>query len=420
MKPSFLLYFLLISSFAFSQRSLQSNGATLNNFPEFNPNNPYIVHTDKLRIADKKSNNYNGLFADAKIGETTYSENEFSSLILKKQLENLNSTTPFQIYHNPTLERYIRVFLKNRRETLPELMDRATYFFPIFEEYLDKYDLPMEIKYLAVIESALNTTANSRSGAKGLWQFMLTTGKHFGLQIDSYIDERYDVLKSTDAACQYLSYLHKTFDNWNLALAAYNSGAGNVKKAIKRSGGETDYWKIRQYLPKETRGYLPAFYATFYIFKYAKFHQLSPSKSSLMYYETDTVHIKKPLSFKTISKYIPIETTLLKALNPQYKKEIIPYAYNRTYVLHLPSNLIELFVENENNLYRRSKKTPSNNKKQVNIPIDVTNSYIVKPGDNLNKIAAKHHISLSQLKIWNGLQTNYLIKDQRLVVKNNN
>jgi membrane-bound lytic murein transglycosylase D len=391
----------------------------LNNFPNFIPNNPYLIHLENIRIVEINHSNINNYFIPNTFEKLAIDEDKFTSFQLKKQLENLNWTTPFHIYHNPTLERYIRVFLKNRRETLPELMDRATYFFPIFEEYLDKYDLPMEIKYLAVIESALNTTAISKSGAKGLWQFMLPTGKHFGLQIDSYIDERYDILKSTDAACQYLSSLYKTFGNWDLALAAYNSGSGNVKKAIKRSGGETDYWKIRQFLPKETRGYLPAFYATFYIFKYADFHQLSPSKSNLMYFETDTIHIKKPLSFKTISKYIPIETALLKALNPQYKKEIIPYSNNSTYILHLPSNLIELFIENEINLYKKHKETSSPNKKQVNIPINPTNSHIVESGENLLKIATKHHITLSQLKSWNGLQTNYLIKGQRLVVKNN-
>jgi len=418
MKLSFFLYLLLFSSLIFSQTSFQSSSINLNNFPDFTPNNPYIIHTKNIRIVDRSHSNTNKNFLSIDIENTVIDEDKFTSLLLKEQLENLNWTTPFHIYHNPTLERYIRVFLKNRRETLPELMDRATYFFPIFEEYLDKYDLPMEIKYLAVIESALNTTATSRSGAKGLWQFMLTTGKHFDLQIDSYVDERFDILKSTDAACQYLSSLYKTFGNWDLALAAYNSGSGNVKKAIKRSGGETDYWKIRQFLPKETRGYLPAFYATFYIFKYADSHQLSPTKSDLIYYETDTIHIKKPLSFKTISKYIPIETDLLKALNPQYKKEIIPYSNNKFYVLYLPSNLAELFVENESDLYQKSKTIAS--EKTVNIPINKSNSYIVETGDNLPKIAFKHKITLSQLKSWNGLQTNYLIKGQRLVVRNLN
>ena len=419
MKLFFILYFLLISPLVFSQTSLQSKEATFNNIPGFNPNNPYLISIKNLRIVDKSFQYTNNYFIPDIPEETGIDKDKFSSLLLKEQLENLNGTTPFQIYHNPTLERYIRVFLKNRRETLPELMDKATYFFPIFEEYLDKYDLPMEIKYLAVIESALNTTANSRSGAKGLWQFMLTTGKHFGLQIDSYVDERYDVLKSTEAACKYLSSLYKKFGNWDLALAAYNSGAGNVRKAIKRAGGETNYWKIRQFLPKETRGYLPAFYATFYIFSYAEFHQLYPSNSDLVYFETDTIHIKKPLSFKTISTNIPVETDLLKALNPQYKKNIIPYAYNKPYVLYLPSYLTELFIENESNLYKKHKETSSPNKKQVNIPINPTNSYIVESGENLLKIATKHHITLSQLKSWNGLQTNYLIKGQRLVVKNN-
>ena len=418
MKPSFYLYFLLISPLIFSQTSFQSNTTSLNNFPDFIPNNPYLIHSKNIRIVDTNFEKTNNYFTSNNLEEIAFDEDEFTSLLLKEQLEELNWTTPFQIYHNPTLERYIRVFLKNRRESLPELMDKATYYFPIFEQYLDKYDLPLELKYLAVIESALNTTANSRSGAKGLWQFMLGTGKHFGLQIDSYVDERYDVLRSTEAACKYLSSLYKTFGNWDLALAAYNSGSGNVKKAIKRAGGETDYWKIRQYLPSETRGYLPAFYATFYIFKYADFHNLKPKKSNLKYYEIDTVHVKKPLTFKTIQKYIPIENDLLKSLNPKYKKEIIPFSNNKEYVLYLPSNLTEIFIENEGNLYQKSKAIT--NRKSVNIPISRSNSYIVKTGDNLPKIASEHKITLFQLKSWNGLQTNYLIKGQRLVVRNLN
>ena len=418
MKPFFFLCFLVISPLVFSQTSFQSVDVTENNFPDFIPNNPYIVHLKNLKIVDKNRSNIDNFNSYSKLEETVFDKDDFSSLLLKKQLEDLNWTTPFHIYHNPTLERYIRVFLKNRRETLPKIMDKATYYFPIFEEYLDKYNLPLEIKYLAVIESALNTKANSKAGAKGLWQFMFTTGKHFGLQIDSYVDERYDVLKSTEAACKYLSSLYNSFGNWDLALAAYNSGSGNVRKAIKRSGGETNYWKIRQYLPRETRGYIPAFYATFYIFNYAGFHNLKPIKSDLMYYETDTVQIKKPLSFKTIQKYIPIETELLKSLNPQYKKEIIPFSSTKKYVLHLPSNLIELFVENENDIYQAEKTILNSNKKTVNIPIKNSNSYIVQKGDNLVKIASKYKITLLQLKTWNGLQTSYLIKDQRLVVKN--
>lgn len=419
MKPSFFFYFLLISPLIFSQTSFQSISDPVRNFPGFIPNNPYVISVKNLRVVDKNRNN-NKINILSFSEEITNDKDEFSSLLLKKQLEDLNWTTPFQIYHNPTLERYIRVFLKNRRETLPELMDRSTYYFPIFEEYLDKYNLPLEIKYLAVIESALNTTANSSAGAKGLWQFMLNTGKHFGLQIDSFVDERYDVLRSTEAACKYLSSLYNKFGNWDLALAAYNSGSGNVKKAIKRAGGETDYWKIRQYLPKETRGYLPAFYATYYIFKYADFHNLKPSKSDLMYYETDTVHIKKPLSFKTILKYIPINIDLLSALNPQYKKEIIPYSKDKTYVLQLPSNLTDLFIEKESKIYQNNKAKSHLIEKTVNIPINKSNSYIVETGDNLIKIAAKHKITLAQLKTWNGLQTNYLIKDQRLVISNKN
>ena len=194
---------------------------------------------------------------------------ELPTELLKERLVLLDSKTPFHIEYNYSLERLIKTYLKTRKKSFSTLMSRAAYYFPMFEVQLDKYDIPLEIKYLAIVESALKPRAKSRVGATGLWQFMYQTGKQFDLKVSSYVDERYDPLKATEAACQYLSTLYKIFGDWDLALAAYNSGPGNVNKAIRRSGGQRNYWNIRSYLPRETAGYVPAFYATLYIFEYA-------------------------------------------------------------------------------------------------------------------------------------------------------
>ncbi len=417
MKNSFFLYFLVLSPLIFGQNSLQYNIKGYKYASNYYTNNGLITNlSTDLILIDKKLSNAKRVNWGIDESTETLNENEFSSLLLIKQLEDLNNSTPFNVVHNPTLERFIRVYLKNRRENLSNLMGKAKYYFPMFEEHLDKYNLPLEIKYLAIVESALMPDAISSAGAKGLWQFMLGTGKEYGLEINSYVDERYDRIKSTEAACKYLSNLYKIFKDWDLALAAYNSGSGNVKKAILRSGGKQNYWEIRQFLPRETRSYVPAFYATFYIFEYAKILQLKPNYSELTYFEVDTVQIKSSLDFNTIQKRTSIKIKLLKDLNPQYKKEYIPYSKNKLYVLTLPKNLIPKFIENERFFYQTSLQNKSLYGKSNSIKITELNSYKVEQGDNLKSIAVRHQITLEQLKKWNGLQTNYLIEGQRLVV----
>ncbi len=417
MKNSFFLYFLVLSPLIFGQNSLRSSESMLESTKTFERSYFPNLPAKHLTILDK---NYNkGLDNDWLINptDTIYSPNNLSSLQLKEQLKNLDYKTPFKVNHNPTLERYIRVFLKNRRENIAVLIDKSNYYFPIFETYLDKYDLPIELKYLAVVESALQPNANSPVGAKGLWQFMYQTGKQYGLEVNSYVDERFDPIKSTEAACQYLSYLYKRFDSWDLALAAYNSGPGNVAKAIKRSGGKRNYWEIRAYLPQETKGYLPAFLATYYIFEHATSLQIKPEKSELSFYEIDTIHLKKQLKFNQIERNISISNEMLKALNPQYKKEIIPFDQNKSYILTLPVNLVDQFLEKETTIYLDQNKEVC---AKYAIPITSKNSYIVHAGDNLPSIAKKFNITVQQLKKWNGLQTDFLIEQQRLVVTDQN
>jgi membrane-bound lytic murein transglycosylase D len=346
----------------------------------------------------------------------SFDSDNFSSLILKEQLKKLDHSTPFKVVHNATLERFIRVHLRDRKAYLNRLIHKSIYYFPIFEEQLDAYDLPLELKYLAVVESALNPVAISPSGAKGLWQFMYGTGIEYDLYIDSYIDERFDILKSTRAACSYLKNLYKSFGSWDLALAAYNSGPGNVRKAIKRAGGNTNYWEIRQFLPRETSSYVPAFYATMYLFTHAENHGLSPVKTDLSYFETDTIQLKGSLTFKAIEKNTGIDVEVLRSFNPIYKKDLIPALKDKTMSLTLPVSLMPGFIASEKNLYHNAVNLEDIYTTSKVIPISEFNSYLVTDGDNLNSIAKKHHISLKQLKTWNGLDSNFLISGQRLVV----
>lgn len=417
MKNLLILYLLTLSSLGFSQNSaFVKNDLIATNFDYQTINSaffrvknlaPIWAHSNKKSIDNWLLLNEND--------HIEFDTETFSSLLLIDQLKQLNFSTPFSVSHNATLERFIRVYLKDRRDKLNKLLGTSKYYFPVFEEYLDKYELPLELKYLAVVESALNPVAVSSSGAKGIWQFMYGTGSDYNLYIDSYVDERFDHIKATDAACAYLKHLYDVFDDWDLALAAYNSGPGNVKKAIKRAGGNKNYWEIRQFLPRETSSYVPAFYATMYLFSYADYHGLKPEKSDVSYFAIDTLHLKGSLNFEAIKNSTGIQIDMLKSLNPQYKKDFIPLVPNRRMTLSLPANKTANFLENESELYLNSSNYKRSSSSKV-IPVNASNSYLVRNGDNLNSIAKAHGISLEQLKIWNGLDTNFLIAGQRLVI----
>ncbi len=341
-----------------------------------------------------------------------------STDLLKKRLEVLNSRTPFNVEYNRSLERIIKHYLKNRPQTLANLMGKAAYYFPFFEESLDKYDIPLEIKYLAIVESALKPNANSRVGAKGLWQFMYPTGKQYNLKVSSYVDERFDPIKSTEAACKYLRDLYKTFNDWDLALAAYNSGPGNVNKAIRRSGGNKNYWNIRRYLPRETAGYLPAFYATLYIFEYANEHQLYARNVLMNSFETDTVIVKRQVTFDQISKVLDTDIELLEFLNPQYKLNIIPVIKDRGYTLRLPKYMMGQFVTNEDQIYAYAEANDALREKPLPKYTEGSDRirYKVRSGDYLGKIAKRYGVSVSSIKRWNGLKSNNLRVGQRLTI----
>lgn len=361
----------------------------------------------------------------ASIDATIKNNSEFHILelptdTLKARLAKLNQKTPFNVEYNTSLESVIRSFLKRKSGLMERMITVSQFYFPLFEQQLDNYDIPIEMKYLAIVESALNPRARSRAGATGLWQFMYGTGKMYKLDVNSYVDERRDPIKATEAACKYLSKLYGIFGDWDLALAAYNSGPGNVNKAIRRSGGYRNYWNIRRNLPRETAGYVPAFLATMYLFEYAEEHGLTHIKADRPYFVTDTIQVKSMITFDQISKLTDVSIKELELLNPSYKLNVIPYVDGKDYALRLPKHAIGKFVANETQIYAYVKKELES--KESPLPKLVAKAekdrirYKVRNGDFLGKIAERYGVRVSQIKQWNGLRSNHLRIGQRLTI----
>jgi membrane-bound lytic murein transglycosylase D len=348
---------------------------------------------------------------------------ELPTVLLRERLRKMDEKSPFNIEYNIGLENVIKSFLKNRKKTFERLLGISQFYFPLFEDELAKNNIPLEIKYLAVVESALNPRAVSRVGATGLWQFMYQTGKQYGLNIDSYVDERSEPLKASQAASQYMNKMYKIFGDWDLVLAAYNSGPGNVAKAIRRSGGQQNYWNIRKNLPKETQGYLPAFLATMYIFEYHKEHGIVPNKSVANLFATDTIMIKNHMTFKQISDLLDIPVAEIQFFNPSFKRNEIPHITGQSTFLRLPKDKIAVFTSNEDKIYAyiqyeankrerpyeriaiaKQKDTTNIGITDKQIPVG-TKYHKVRRGENLNEIAFKYNISVFDLKKWNNLTT---------------
>lgn len=338
--------------------------------------------------------------------------------VYRSRIEKLDHETPIDLTYNQAVKSYIELYALKKRGLTSKFLGLKEIYFPLFEEYLDKYDLPLELKYLAVVESALNPVAGSRAGAKGLWQFMYFTGKLYGLKVTSMIDERFDPYKATDAACRHLKDLYALFGDWNLVMAAYNSGSGNVNKAIRRAGGVKNYWAIWPFLPKETRGYVPAFIAVEYVMNYAPEHNLYPMHPGILYDGIDTVIVKEPLAFDQISEMINIPMEDLRFLNPMFKSNIIPAYDGKVYSLRLPKEYINPFIDNEIAIYNYKSKSGLEKEKLVaEIKKSTDRTYhVVRKGENLGLIAGKYHVSVTQLKQWNGLRGNTIHPGQKLTV----
>ena len=343
---------------------------------------------------------------------------ELDTEVLKERLKALDQKTPFNIAYNPSLESVIKSFLVRKKGLMERMLVASQFYFPLFEQELDNYNIPLEIKYLAIVESALNPRAKSRVGATGLWQFMYGTGKMYGLDVSSYVDERSDPIKATTAACKYLAKLYDIFGDWDLALAAYNSGPGNVNKAIRRSGGYKNYWNIRRNLPRETAGYVPAFIATMYLFEYAEEHGLKINKAERPYFDTDTVQVKSLITFEQISKLVDVSIEELVVLNPSYKLNIIPKIPGENYALRLPKSEIGKFVANEEAIYAYVEEELKTQEKPLPQLVKAQSRirYKVRSGDYLGKIAERYGVRVSQIKQWNGLKSNNLRIGQRLTI----
>lgn len=319
--------------------------------------------------------------------------------------------------YNDVVKNYIILYSEKMPAKMANILGLCKYYMPIFEEILNKYDMPEELKAMAVIESAMNPRAVSRAGAKGMWQFMYATAKMYDLHIDSYVDERLDPVKSAEAAAQYLKDAYEIFGDWNLAIASYNCGAGNVNKAIRRSGGKRAFWDIYPYLPRETRGYVPAFVGALYTMTYYKEHGIKPEAIEMPAH-VDTFKITKMLHLRQVSDLTGAPLEELKDLNPQYSHEIIP-GNNREYILRIPYTYTNAFIDQEDSLYRHKADeyfNPVTLKKIVDGADGERIVYKVKSGDVLGRIASRHRCTVAQIKRWNNLTSNNIRVGQRLVI----
>lgn len=339
---------------------------------------------------------------------------ELPDSIYKQRLQAL----PFviEVPYNEVVRRYILRYVKHSPRQLAALQRKAEYYFPIFEDILAKHNLPYELCYMPVIESALNPQARSHMGATGLWQFMPATGKKYGLEINSLVDERMDPIRSTEAACLFLKNLYTIFQDWNLVIAAYNCGPGNVNKAIHRAGGKRDFWSIYPYLPSETRGYLPIFIAASYAMNYAEAHGICPA-TPLTTMASDTIVTTQRQHLKQIADNIDIPLAELRRLNPQYPRDIIPGG--KAYAICLPIEKAGLYIDKQDTILAyQAKELIHNRRDEIELlhrtsvnggySINGVTYYKIKEGDTLGGIAKKFRVSVKQLKAWNGLKSDMI------------
>lgn len=331
--------------------------------------------------------------------------------------------TVMEMAYNEVVRKYIDTYVEGKmREKVSYMLGAANFYIPIFEEALEAYGLPLELKYLPIIESALNPSAVSRAGAAGLWQFMTSTAKIYGLTVNSLVDERRDPIKSTWAAARYLKDLYDIYKDWNLVIAAYNCGPGNVNKAIKRTEGKADYWEIYYNLPKETRGYVPAFIAANYVMTYYCDHNICPMQTDLSM-TTDTIHVNKQLHFKQIAEVCDIPMDEIRDLNPQYRRDIIP-GNSQECILRLPNEHLYTLISNMDSVYNHKKDQLFTHRATVNLK-ETTSAkqasavvyHKIRSGDTLSTIARRYGTTVSRIKKLNGLKNNNIRAGKTIRVK---
>ena len=366
---------------------------------------------------------------------TDYAFDQIPDSVLAKRLRALHTVIPMT--YNKEVRSYIRMYLNRMRGRLDVMLTLSEYYYPIFEEALARYNVPEELKHLTIVESAMNPQATSRVGAAGLWQFMYTTGKNYGLEVNSIIDERRDTYKATDAAAHYIHDLYGIFGDWQLAIAAYNCGPGNINKAIARSGGKHNFWQIYPYLPRETRGYIPAFIAATYIMNYYPEHGLHPKRVTIPL-RTDTIMVERNMTFAAVSKYTGVELSELRTLNPQYRADYIP-GEGGSYPLCLPTDKMSTLIRWADTIFKVSEDSLSHKPATASLADDASVGddepaaapHVKKPhkapeppryhkvrrGETLTSIAARHGTTVSKLKKLNGLKSDKIRYGQTLKLR---
>ena len=356
------------------------------------------------------SNNNDFIFSDSTKREKEKlekSSKDKESNEIKARLKILNEKSPFDLVHNEAVENAINYYLGKNKKLISRMLGLAPEYFPMFEAQLDKYEIPLEFKYLAIVESALNPRARSHAGARGLWQFMYKTGKQYNLDVTSYLDQRQDPLKSTEAACQYFAKLYEMFGDWNLVLAAYNGGPGYLTRTMTKTG-LYDYWQVRPYLRKETRGYVPAFIAVNYAMNYYEDYGIEVEAPKTTLYKTDTITLKAQIKFTVLSELICLPKEIIAQLNPSLTKEIFPKHTNIT----LPNDVMMDFIINEDAIYTFIEAV-----EQREILINESRFvYIVKQGDYLGKIAKQNDVPINDIRKWNKLKNDNLKIGKKLVL----
>ena len=350
--------------------------------------------------------------------QTRFEEHNFNRDTIKERFKKLNQKTLIELYYNEEVEKRIIQQLTHKSKFYNKNKGSLEFYLPLFHEKLSNENLPIELKYLPVVESNLNPTATSKVGATGLWQLMFYTAVENGLVMNSYVDERMDPVKSTTAAVRYLKKLYDIHKDWELAVASYNAGPRTISKAIQRSGGYQNYWNIRPFLPKETANYIPSFFATIYVLEYAKEHGINIDNNSNYFFKTDSVLIKQRVSIHQISKVLNISEEKLIDLNPSYVHKIIPVVEGQENYIYIPDSLSSKFLESEQDIYELATREFELREKPLPSFFSINSKlvYKIKYGDFLGKIANRFGVTVSQIKKWNNLTTDQIRENQKIII----
>ena len=350
--------------------------------------------------------------------QTHLEQHSLNKDTIKERFKKLNQKTLIELYYNEEVEKKIIQQLTHKLKFYDKSKRDLEFYLPLFHEKLSNENLPVELKYLPVVESNLNPTATSKVGATGLWQLMFYTAVENGLVMNSYVDERMDPVKSTTAAVRYLKKLYDIHKEWNLAVASYNAGPRTISKAIQRSGGYQNYWNIRPFLPRETANYIPSFFATIYVLEYAKEHGININNNSNYFFKTDSVLIKQKVSMHQVSKVLNISEDKITDLNPSYVHKIIPVVEGQENYIYIPDSLSSKFLNSEQDIYELARREFELREKPLPSLFSINSKlvYKIKYGDFLGKIANRFGVTVSQIKKWNNLSSDQIKENQKIII----